>query len=745
MLILFTLTLFVSAALVFWVQLMVAKLLLPLLGGSPAVWNTCMFFFQTMLLLGYGYAHWLTKRCSPRSQPFIHLGLLLLALPLVPIHLTTTPPPVDRPVVWLLGVLLTTVGLPFLAIATTAPLLQRWFAQTAHPLGHDPYFLYAASNAGSLLGLVTYPVLIEPHLSLTQQRVGWAIAYGLLVVLIGACGWCANRAALAIPPSIPSALPSNPTFQPLPPTGGPLTVSQQVRWIWLSFLPSSLVLGVTTYLTTDLAAVPLLWAVPLAIYLLTFILAFAHRVWLPRSLLVVLLPLVSTALILVVLLRIVQPVAVVLPLHLVGLFIAAAVCHGELARTRPEAHHLTLFYLWIAVGGMLGGLFNAIAAPLLFTSILEYPLVLFLTLVLLQASAFKEVQVMGIRLQSVFLLSIGLLLGGLLVGLEGGNASGNLLAIGLNLLALVSLQSAFRLHRLAVWVSSVLLLLLMQFSTVGQQLVLASDRSFFGVYRVLHSGEQFGYHSLLHGTTLHGKQSLAPGRRRQPLTYFTHSGPIGQLFAALESRRISTVGVLGLGVGTLATYAQPGQQWTFYEIDPLARDLALNPQYFTFLTESAVVPRIELGDGRLAIARTPDHTYDLLFMDAFSSDAIPMHLMTQDAIALYGRKLTPHGLLALNITNRYLDLEPTIGAIAHALNLQTLEQHDADVSDGEREAGKAPSHWVILGHSRDDFGPLLTDARWQPIPLQPHLRPWTDDYSNLLQAVRFRKRNMVRS
>jgi hypothetical protein len=731
LLILFSTTLFVSAFLLFWTQLMVAKMILPLLGGSPAVWNTCVFFFQTMLLLGYGYAHLSTQRWQIQNQAIAHCGLLLLPLPLLPIALAQgwTPPLTTNPIPWLLALLLMSVGLPFFVVATTAPLVQKWFASTGHPASKDPYFLYAASNLGSLLGLLSYPIGIEPHFPLSQQSWLWTGVYGLLTLLVWGCAACVWRSPSPQASEIAPGESSTTASLTEPPT-----IRQQAQWVCLSFLPASLLLGVTTYLTTDLAAVPLLWAVPLALYLLTFVLAFAKTSLLPQRALIALLPLLLTALCFLFLLRVVQPIWLVLPLHLLGLFVVASVFHGELAESRPHPEHLTIFYFWIAVGGVLGGLLNAIAAPLLFTSVLEYPLVMLLSIVLLQTATFSEARIGSLRLSLP--LSLGVLLGGLLVGFDATWFNHNVISIGLALGLLWAIRSAFTLRSLPLVVGSVAIILLHQFSVGTMDGVLTSDRSFFGVYRVLTSPQAGGYHSLLHGTTLHGKQSLVSDRRDEPLTYFTRTGPVGQLFEALPAERVTHVGVLGLGVGTLAAYAQPDQDWTFYEIDPLAEKLALDPEYFTFLQDAAAPVQITLGDARLTLAKAPAAHYDLLFMDAFSSDSIPLHLITREAIALYLDKLSDRGLLAINITNRYLELEPILGALAKSLDLATLAQHEQGITAIEREQGKAPSHWVLLARQPQDFSNLFQDTRWHPIP-ENAIPSWTDDFSNIFQAIRF--------
>ncbi len=767
MLILFSMTLFMSAFLLFGVQLMVAKMILPLLGGSPAVWNTCQFFFQGTLLLGYAYAHLSTRYLGTCRQAIAHSLLLFLPLITLPITLSKTgfPPENANPIPWLLGLLVLSVGLPFFVVATSAPLIQKWLAETDHPSSQEPYFLYSASNLGSLLGLVSYPLLIEPNLSLSEQSFLWTAGYGILILFTLSCAVCLWK-FYALPEhrvqSLSDKNKSNPAVDPL-------TWKQQAQWVLLSFIPSSLLLGITTYLTTDLAAIPLLWAIPLILYLLSFILTFARNPRLPHQILITLIPLFSSALIIFFLAKVMRPIALLLPLHLLGFFAIACVFHGELARRRPPVHHLTEFYLWISLGGVLGGWFNAIAAPILFPSVLEYPLVLLLALLILQdpleranpknqpektpqpqgdldtwlselrkEQQTRKTQQSGIKfnLKTTRIISISLLLGALLVGFTLRNISqgwfGNLFAIAL----LIALYFTFSLPRTRLGIGLTLILLLGQFSLGNMSGVLQTERNFFGVNRIVYD-RRGPYHSLVHGTTLHGRQSLNPQRSQEPLTYFHPTGPIGQTFDQLNSSdRLQNVAILGLGIGTLAAYAQPGQTWTFYEIDPIVEKLARDPRYFTFLEQSKAPFSIILGDARLQLAQTPNNSYDLLVMDAFSSDSIPVHLVTQEALQLYLTKLRERGIIAINISNRYINLEPVLGTLARELGLATLQQLDRDLSPEEKALGKTPSQWVLLAQKREDFGNLSRNSRWQPI-LEIEKAPlWTDDFSDLVGVLR---------
>ncbi|HIK09817.1 MAG TPA: fused MFS/spermidine synthase [Oscillatoriaceae cyanobacterium M33_DOE_052] len=738
MLTLSALTLFLSAHLLFWVQLMVAKMILPLLGGSPAVWNTCQFFFQGTLLIGYAYSHFTSSHWLPRRQAIFHCLLLFGPLLFLPItigsnatFLTTSSD--AHPIFPLLALLTVAVGCPFFVVSTTAPLVQKWFSQSGHPQSQDPYFLYTASNLGSICGLVSYPLLIEPYFSLPHQSQFWAIGYGLLICLTLACAvlsW-----ALALPNSSlgfpPAATPTKVEItQP--------TNKEKAQWVLLSFIPSSLMLGVTTYITTDLAAIPLLWAIPLGIYLLSFIVTFAPKSRLPYGSFVIILPLLFTGLIFLVILQALRPLWLFLPLHLGGLLVAACTFHGELARRRPQigasGGNLTGFYLWMAFGGLLGGLFNAIVSPLIFPTLLEYPLIMLLSILIIPELSTDNPNHSDPTLQTNRRLSLGLLFGGFLVGFTPQTFLPNLIGIVLAIMLLFAIYRIYniKLHRLIYGI--ILILLLAQFSLADLAGLIAANRSFFGINRVVLDREE-GYHILMHGTTMHGKQSLDIKRRYIPLTYFYPTGPLGQLFTYLNSHTPpSRVAVLGLGIGTLAAYSLPQQQWTFYEIDPLVADIAQNSDYFTFLQNAKAEFSVILGDGRLQLAKAENNSYDLIIMDAFTSDAIPVHLVTREAIQLYLTKLTPTGIIAINISNRYINLEPVLGAIARDLGLSTLSQQQLEINPEEKALGKSPSQWVLFSRNPDIFRNLTT--QWHPIT---HIaaKAWTDDFSNIWTTIRF--------
>ena len=635
-LLLFLLTLFLSAFLLFCVQPMIAKMVLPLLGGSPAVWTTCMVFFQAALLAGYAYAHATTTWLGVRRQTIVQAGLLVLPLFVLPFGIPSDAArslsPEANPTGWLFGLLLGMVALPFFVVATSAPLLQRWFSQSGHPSASDPYFLYGASNLGSMLALLAYPLVVEPNLRLAQQSMAWTVGYGLYVVLALGCiaiVWKGQEGALDGPGK------SGPAQEP-----HRLRIGQVLRWVVLAFIPTSLMLSVTMYLTTDIAAMPLLWVIPLSLYLLTFILTFARRPILPHSWMVRALPMAAVVLALVLnILPVAQPIS--LPLHLVVFFLAAMVCHGELVQHRPPREHLTAFYLAMSCGGVLGGLFNALIAPLVFDRIAEYPLALVLACLALPNARTDTSERWSRSLDWFLPLCLGILMWGLVTVLQprSGSPQDDLHArLAFGLAGLVCYAFKDRPVRFGLGLGAVLLVAGTYTSSYGR--VLYQHRSYFGVLHVAYVASG-NFNRLIHGHTLHGQQCLDPERRLEPLTYYHRTGPIGQVFEVLRTRDPgSDVALVGLGAGSLACYAEPGQRMTFFEIDPVVAKIARDRRFFTFLDDSrAASIAVVLGDARLRLNDAPDHAYGLIVLDAFSSDAIPTHLLTREALRLYRASL----------------------------------------------------------------------------------------------------------
>lgn len=717
MLPLFTVTIFLGAVLVFGVQPIAARMLLPSFGGSPSVWSATSVFFQLSLLLGYGYSFLLTRHFTPRRQSITHVVALLAPLVFLPLSLpVVSSSSAAVPAVSVIAILAASLGIPFTVAATTGPLLQRWFSLTGHRAGGDPYFLYAASNTGSLLVLLSYPFLIEPRLGLDQQATAWSIGYLLFAGLSVACA-----AVIIRKPPSGEPEPSRDTANRLPTT---LTSIGRARWILLAAVPSALSLGATAYISTDIAAVPLLWIVPLSLYLLSFIVAFSTRIRLSARRLGAAMPAVAAALVIPSGGLITLPVAILIALHLTFLFVAATMCHTRLAEERPAPQHLTEFYLLIAVGGALGGIFVSLVAPLVFDAVWEYPIAIALALLLRPA---------GQRRPGLRVLTVGasvVLIGLVIAGVAGGDGPAwpgwvPAVALATALLGILLATSLLR-PVLALTVFAIL-----GVSVWGDASAIYTDRTFFGVYRVTDSD---GQHNLVHGTTVHGSQDQNPSRRDVATTYYHATGPIGQVFEA-RGESIDDVGVVGLGVGTVAAYGRDGQHFTFFEIDPAMVTIAEDPALFTFLSDSAADIDTVVADGRLGLAASAA-TYDLLIMDAFSSDAIPAHLLTREAFALYAKRLSAGGIIAINVSNRFLDLEPIVARVGDSLGMSVLAQYDERVTPSELAEGKSKSRWMVLANDSEDLAPLDADERWRIPRLDVGEMPWTDDFSDILAALR---------
>ena len=724
--ILFAGTLFLSALLMFVLQPLFGKLLLPLLGGTPAVWNTCMVFYQTLLFGGYLYAHWLAHRAGNRRQIQIHAALMIFSLFALPVALPADPnPPTEgNPTLWLIWTLFLAIGLPFFVVSTTAPLLQKWFSHLGHRSSDDPYYLYAASNAGSLLALLSYPFLIEPHIGLADQRLFWSIGYGLLCGLILVC-------ALALWRSQADAADDEAIGNDVENIPAPST-AQQLHWLALALVPSSLLLGLTQYISTDIAAVPLLWILPLTLYLLSFILVFSK--WADRMHPAMLAAQPAVLLVFIAYSFInpaVLPYWLDLILHCVAFFLAVMVCHGELAKHRPHARHLTRFYLVMSFGGMLGGLFNTFVAPFVFNAVYEYPIMIVAAL-LLRPGFFNG----RWFLQPVFpllLLVLGFtvyfssgalfdyldIIGGALILLAGLTYSVRHSPLGLGLLTAVILIFTIGLHSLAS-------------STLHQ------ERTFFGVLSVRdtiipdENQRPEKVRELYHGTTKHGAERLIASQITTPLTYYSRPGPIGQLFAEFDGENQHwRIGAVGLGAGALACYTKAGQDWRFYEIDPLVVQVAQDNTWFHYLERCNPGAQMVIGDARLSLTKENDHSFDLLIMDAFSSDAVPTHLLTREAIELYFSKLKEDGLLAFHITNRHLALKKVLADHAEHLQLSGLLQEF-------KPDGAVPlviaTDWVVLAKQPQRLERLQQSrlGHWQKLPLTLNLQPWTDDFTHII-------------
>jgi hypothetical protein len=740
---LFILTTFLASVLLFTAEPMIGKMVLPLFGGTPAVWNTCLVYFQLVLLWGYGVSFGLQMGRAykhPVVWRFYHvplgclLALALLIPPIAPDPDVASPGLV--PAFRLFWTLVTSATIPLCIVAATAPLVQVWFSLAAHHKSEDPYFLYAASNAGSLLALLAYPFAIEPNLSLGAQARLWRAGLVALALLLAACDALAWWIGCRRMPSKEATYGGMSEDWP-----APWSLQGSLEWLVLALIPSSWLMGVTTYLTTDLAPMPLLWVIPLALYLLSFVVAFAG----PGSAWVRLaaraLPFCVLPLVLILAAGFVH--AIWIPLHLLTFFVGAVACHGALARRRPPARDLGIFYVAIALGGLLGGVFNAILAPLLFSRVVEYPLAIVLGCLFASgAEGWRTLESRRELIRELWLPGVVLLLTALLVTNQAGLADsplgvvGIMAASGLGFYALWTAQQ--RPARFALAAGAVLAASGLTQGVSGR--LLHIERNFFGVVRVTEDIEHT-VHRLFHGSTLHGQQSLDPGLAHEPSTYFTRSGPIGEVFGAIGSRLgapRTRVAIVGLGAGTLAAYARPAQRWTFYEIDPAIERIARDARFFTYLRDCpAESLEVVIGDARLRLREAPDGAYNLLILDAFSSDSLPVHLVTREAIRLYRSKLAEGGVLAFNLSNRYLDLDPLMGRQAEDSGLVCRIGYDVTISPEERRAGKQPSIWAVMTGSEKDLGSLASDPRWRTPRTRVDSRPWTDDYSDLTRYLRW--------
>lgn len=734
--VLYSATLFSAAALLFLVEPFFAKLVLPRFGGAPAVWNTCMVFFQASLLLGYLYSHVATRVLRVRVQVAVHVALLLLPLAVLPLAIPEGwAVPADGSPVWsLLGLSAVVVGLPFLVVSTTAPTLQRWFATLDHRQAHDPYFLYAASNAGSIGALVAYPFIIEPALSLAEHARFWSVGYAVVAVLIAFCTLAPLRASRrsswdSRQPDLAQGQRDAPSHAPAP------SWKQRLGWLTLAFVPSSLMLGATTHISTDIAAVPLLWVLPLGLYLLTFVLTFAAVPPISHARVCRAFPALVIPALVQVAIPFSMPVWLSIAVDLAALFAAGMYFHGRLAQGRPATLHLTDFYVWLSVGGLAGGVFNALVAPRAFTGIYEYPLVLALASFFYRSAPTREAKrVPWLAIVILSLLSAALVAGvAPMVLLPGFGVPRSMVfafTFAVTFPVLCSLASPFRLAGLAVSAAIAVVLL-----PAAQGRVLYRARSFFGTYRVVEApGRE--YRLLYHGTTLHGRQNLGT-TDCEPLTYFTRSGPAGSLFRVMKQPgRLRDVAVIGLGTGSMACYVGAGERWTFYEIDPLIDRIARDRSLFTFIARSPEPIRSVIGDGRLSVQREAPASLDLLVIDAFSSDAIPMHLTTSEAIAIYLARLRPDGTLAFHISNRHLDLEPALAAAAGAQGVIALTNADVAIDGTEFRQGKIASVWLVMVKSKQAADAFRLTAGWRPSKASGRLEQWTDDSSNIFALLK---------
>lgn len=742
---LFAAAIFLAATLLFWVQPMVGKMVLPRMGGSPEVWSGSIVFFQATLLVGYAYAHLTVRSLGLRRQVALHLLVLAAPLVLLPLSLPGWDSPAEGGHhLWLFVLLAAGVGAPFFVLATASPLLQRWVAGTRLRAAADPYVLYAVSNGGSLLGLLAYPFLLEPRLPLGTQALFWSAGYGAFALLVVGCGAVVLRRGQE--PSHSGSdggggVASGGGDEPAPGVG------RRLSWVVYAFVPSALFLAVTRYLSTDLVAVPLLWVLPLAIYLLTYIAAFSRRRLVPLAAVSRISATAALAVAVVHLGNLREPVWAMVLLHLAVLLVLALLAHGRLAASRPAPSRLTEYYLLIGIGGALGGVFDALVAPRLFDGIAEYPIAVALAAFLRLPGRGEGGGEGGAGDASLagWARAAGFALG--IVGVawvadrvaEAADLPAGAVEVGVTavLPAALCFLVLHRRLRFAVGVGALLAFAYLNPGARGN--LLHAERTFFGVHRVAleREGRMTG---LLHGTTVHGLQARDPERAGVPLGYYHPSGPGGGVIEAAAARReVERIAFVGLGTGALAALAGPHQELTIYEIDPAVVRIAEDPRFFDYLERSPADYRIVIGDGRIALSRSEER-YDLIVLDAFSSSTVPVHLLTREAVEVYLDRLAPGGVVLLHLSNRYLDLPRVVAGIARSLGLAAAQNQD--LRSGEERAEGNPegvfdSHWAILAPSSGDLAPYV-DGGWRPLRASPDAPLWTDDFSDIVSVFRWR-------
>ncbi len=717
--VIFTLTIFLSASLLFFVQPLFAKLVLPKIGGAPGVWTTAMLFFQVVLLAGYIYAHFLTRYVPARWQLPVHLvfwGLALLFLPLSVSPSWTFDPTAS--LAWQTLLLFAAgVGVPFAMLSANAPLLQSWYARSGGPSADDPYFLYGASNFGSLLALVAFPFIAGPLLGIAQIGWAWAAGFALFGGFLALSGFLSRGAAASI---ATVAVARNVSEEKVNP-------SEVGKWLFLAFVPSSLMLSITTKVSSDLGSFPLIWVIPLALYILSFVVAFTNRQFLSRRVSRYL-AIASVAALAVLMSQWVGGhlswIGAIL--YAPALFFISVEAHRSLYESRPGVHNLTVFYITMSVGGALGGLFNSILAPTLFNEIYEGQISVLLAAFLLLAAGYRfasRAVALGVLIAAIVLIPFMLA--------DGVLSNSMPMPAALVLMAVFALM-LIRFEKTPLVIASAISVFIgVEFFTEKGE-YLFRDRSFFGTHKVF---EADGIRTYGNGTTVHGYQFVEEaGARPTPLSYYYPESPMAQVLTSERGRQSRDIGIVGLGVGSLACYAQPGQNWEFYEIDAMVDRVARDTSLFSFMSQCAPESETRLGDARIVLEQQ-DVTFDILVLDAYSSDAIPIHLVTQEAVELYQKRLKNDGLLVFHISNRYFDLSQPLARIAGSLGLSAAIRYDLPAAGESLPRGARASIVLVMSPDRGRIQELLDDTRWQAI-VSDGAPVWTDDSADPLSALK---------
>lgn len=725
---LFAAVLFVSALLLFAVQPMFTKIVLPKFGGSPSVWSTAMVTFQALLFAGYLYAHVMVRTLPPSRAALVHLVLLAGVALTLPLGIAAgfVKPPESGVTIWLVGLFVCSIGLPFVALAATAPLLQNWFIATGHPQAKNPYVLYAASNLGSFAALLAYPFLIEPMFALRTQATLWSCGFALLAAGICFAGLLVSNKSAVEPSAAIDAPP---------------TLGRRLAWMALTAIPAGLCIAVTAFITTDLAAAPLIWVMPLALYLLTFVSVFRERPWVPHARVLRLLPYVIAPVTISVLGGAREYWFTVMALNVTAFVIAALACHGEAYRLRPQPSRLTEFYLWTSAGGVLGGIFAGLLAPNIFNNIYEYPILIAASVLALPGlyqgglRTFVRQAALPMAVAAVAVVSRLIFDVALPAGAEILLQIGSVLCVAL---MLFQARNPARFWGLVV----------MTFAVVGSWQAgvrpIETVRSFFGVHQIVEDSDHI-FRSLYHGTTVHGVQRMRDASGKpiegvpQPLTYYYFGSPLSEAIETARKVRggFDRVALVGLGSGSLACHKRDGERWTFFEIDPEVVRLARNPANFRFLSDCGSGVDFVTGDARLTLVESSAR-YDLIVLDAFSSDAIPVHLLTREALAGYASRLSPNGVIALHVSNVHMELASVVAAVAAEEGFVAYFKRSNDANDFIKDR-RTNSDVIALARSEASLGELPKREGWRKIKPQPGVAAWTDDYSDVLGAI-FRKK-----